>query len=164
MTVAATKQAPDAQPLVGASEAAEIMDVELSTFSHLRRREEQTENSKFPKPVATLRCGPVWKTSEIKKFAMRYEAPRPGPKPSAPTKTPIKKVVAKAPAKATAKAAPTNGGAAKDPAKKAPAKTVAKKAPAKKVAAEKAPAKKLSPAKRAIMRAQAAKADAPATV
>jgi hypothetical protein len=100
----ATKPGPDSQPLVGASEAAEIMNVELSTFSHLRRREEQTEGSKFPKPLAVLRCGPVWKTADIKRFATRYVAPRPGPKPAAAPATPAKATKA---TKAT-KAAPKN--------------------------------------------------------
>jgi len=115
----ATKPGPDSQPLVGASEAAEIMNVELSTFSHLRRREEQTEGSKFPKPMATLRCGPIWKTADIKRFATRYVAPRPGPKPAPATSAPAK------PTKAAAKAQ------AKPVAKKAAAKT----APAIKVVA-----------------------------
>lgn len=137
----ATKPAPDAQPLVGASEAASIMGVELSTFSHLRRREEATADSKFPKPIAVLRCGPIWKTAEVKRFAARYTAPRPGPKPAgAEKRAPIKKVVAKAPAKAVARAAAGNGG--ENPAKKVAAKKAApvKKAPAKRVARKAEPA------------------------
>jgi hypothetical protein len=102
-----TNPGADSQPLVGASEAAEIMDVELSTFSHLRRREEQVEGSKFPKPVAVLRCGPIWKTTDIKRFASKYVAPRPGPKPAAAESKAIKKVAA--PAKKVAAKATTNG-------------------------------------------------------
>lgn len=140
----ATKLGPDSQPLVGASEAAEIMNVELSTFSHLRRREESAEGSKFPKPMAVLRCGPVWKTADIKRFATRYVAPRPGPKPAAVTPVapkPVKKI-AKAPAKptATAKPVPTvkvvstkaNGASLNGKVtvkKAAPRKVVAKKVP-----------------------------------
>lgn len=131
------KPGPGDQPLVGASEAAEIMEVELSTFSHLRRREEATENSKFPKPLAVLRCGPVWKTSEIKRFASKYEAPRPGPKP-APAAKPIRKVTAKTPTKAVAKATPGNGG--NGDAVEKPAKST--KRAAKKVGADKVVAKR----------------------
>jgi hypothetical protein len=143
-----TKTAPDAQPLVGASEAALMMGVELSTFSHLRRRETATENSKFPKPIAVLRCGPIWKTSEIKRFAAKYTAPRPGPKPTAAPRKPTK-VVATAATKPPTKAEiDGNGHAKKVAAKKAPAKAAAISAnvamptvPAKKVAAKR-PAKK----------------------
>ena len=133
-----TKPGADSQPFVGASEAAEIMDVELSTFSHLRRREEQVESSKFPKPVAVLRCGPIWKTTDIKRFASKYVAPRPGPKPAAEVK-PIKKVAA---TKAPAKAAATNGHSETD---KVPTKAPAKKA----VAAKKAVPLSPRPLKRA---------------
>ncbi len=132
-----SKPEADSQPLVGASEAAEIMDVELSTFSHLRRREEAVEGSKFPKPVAILRCGPIWKTTDIKRFANKYVAPRPGPKPAAEVTKPIKKVAAPA-KKVPAKAVATNGH------------TEPEKAPAKKVAAKKtAPLPTKRPLKRA---------------
>jgi hypothetical protein len=132
-----SKPEADSQPLVGASEAAEIMDVELSTFSHLRRREEAVEGSKFPKPVAILRCGPIWKTTDIKRFANKYVAPRPGPKPAAEVAKPIKKVAAPA-KKVPAKAVATNGH------------TEPEKAPAKKVAAKKtAPLPTKRPLKRA---------------
>ena len=102
----ATNPAADSQPLVGASEAAEIMGVELSTFSHLRRREESVEGSKFPKPMAILRCGPVWKTTEIQKFAKRYVAPRPGPKPAATSAAPAKATKATKATKAAPKTTP----------------------------------------------------------
>ncbi len=132
-----SKPEADSQPLVGASEAAEIMDVELSTFSHLRRREEAVEGSKFPKPVAILRCGPIWKTTDIKRFANKYVAPRPGPKPAAEVAKPIKKVAAPA-KKVPAKAVATNGH------------TEPEKVPAKKVAAKKtAPLPTKRPLKRA---------------
>lgn len=119
------KTAPDAQPLVGASEAAEMMGVELSTFSHLRRREAATENSKFPRPIAILRCGPIWKTNEIKRFATKYVAPRPGPKPVGEPRKPTK-VVRQTLTKAPAEAAVAGNGDAKKAAKKAPAKVPAK--------------------------------------
>lgn len=121
----ATKPSPDAQPLVGASEAAEIMDVELSTFSHLRRREEQTEGSKFPKPLAVLRCGPVWKTNDIKRFAAKYVAPRPGPKPVPPVKA----------AKTVSIVVPPPSNVTKLNGKKAAKKAPASKKVAKKVSA-----------------------------
>jgi hypothetical protein len=137
------KTAPDAQPLVGASEAAEMMGVELSTFSHLRRREAATENSKFPLPIAILRCGPIWKTSEIKRFSNKYVKPRPGPKPvgeQVKPKRAVKQTLTKSPEDA---AVAGNGHAKKAPAKKAPAaKVVAKKAPAKAVAVPAKPLKR----------------------
>ena len=93
-------------------------------------RELTEEGSKFPKPVATLRCGPIWKTSEIKRFATRYEKPRPGPKPGAAL--PVKRTRAK---KVAPEAVAGNGQANGEtkPVKKA----AAKKAPAKKIAAKK---------------------------
>jgi hypothetical protein len=127
-----TKPAPDAYPLVGASEAADLMGVELSTFSHLRRREGSVENSKFPKPVAVLRCGPIWKTSEIMRFAKKYEKPRPGPRPTAtPRKLPT--AVVEPPTKPPTKAEVAGNGE-KQTRKKAVAKAPAKTAVAKKAA------------------------------
>jgi hypothetical protein len=121
-----TKPGPGDQPLVGASEAALLLGVELSTFSHLRRREAHEEGSKFPKPVATLRCGPIWKTSEIKRFATKYEKPRPGPKPGAVTPLPTKRTRAR---KISA-AAVAGNGKANGETKRVAKKTVAKKVPA----------------------------------
>src|SRR5262245_8552049 len=134
------KVPPDSQPLVGASEAAAILDVELSTFSHLRRREANNEASKFPAPMAVLRCGPIWKTTDIVRFAKRYTPPPPGPRPgtvvkkATVTKLPVKKTAAKTATKvaATKKAAVGNGDASPDEASVArkPRKVVAKKVPA----------------------------------
>lgn len=139
----ATTPAPDAQPLVGASEAASMMGIELSTFSHLRRREEQIEGSKFPKPLAVLRCGPIWKTSEIRRFAARYTSPRPGPKPipaevMAKAKADLKAKVDGTPTPTPIKAVAKANGA--KPVKKTVAKPVAKKTVAKKAVAKKVPA------------------------
>lgn len=127
-----TNPGPGDQPLVGASEAALLLGVQLSTFSHLRRRELTEEGSKFPKPVATLRCGPIWKTSEIKRFATKYEKPRPGPKPGAAL--PVKRTRAK---KVAPEVVAGNGQADGEtkPVKKAAAKKAVAKRPAKKVAA-----------------------------
>ena len=135
-----TKPAPGDQPLVGASEAAELLGVELSTFSHLRRRESNEAGSRFPKPLATLRCGPIWKTTEIQRFAKRYERPRPGPKPGAVTKLPVKRTRA---VKVAPEAVAGNGKAKANGEKTA--KAVAKKAPSKIAAVKRVPRKVAAP-------------------
>ena len=133
-----TKPGPGDQPLVGASEAAELMGIELSTFSHLRRREAATENgSKFPKPVASLRCGPIWKTTEIQRFAKRYEKPRPGPKPGQAVRK------QRAPKAAIVDNEITVNGEVKKPRKLSAVKTT--KPVAKKMVAKKAVAKVPAP-------------------
>lgn len=130
------KVPPDSQPLVGASEAAAIIDIELSTFSHLRRREAKNGTSRFPAPYAVLRCGPIWKTADIVRFAKRYTPPPPGPKPgtlpvkkATVTKLPVKKTPAKV---AASRKAADNGDAspAEASSPRKPRKVVAKKVPA----------------------------------
>lgn len=108
--------------LVGAAEAAEILGIGNTNFSHLRKQKEGTEDA-FPEPIVTLKCGPIWRKSDAVKYAKNFTPRRRGPKPAedgAPSKPAVKKAAVK---KA---AAPV------------------KKAPAKKLAVKKAPAKKLS--------------------
>lgn len=98
--------------IVGAAEAADILGIGNTNFSHLRKQREGKEDA-FPDPLVTLKCGPIWLRKDVEKFAKTFT---PGRRQST-AGTPVKKVA---------------------PAPKA----VAKKAPAKKVAAKKAPAKR----------------------
>lgn len=102
--------------LVGAAEAAEILGIGNTNFSHLRKQKEGTDDA-FPEPLVVLKCGPIWRKSDAVKYAKTFTPRRRGPKPA------------------------EEGAPSKPVAKKAPAKKVA---PPKKAAAKKAPAKKLS--------------------
>lgn len=98
--------------IVGAAEAAEILGIGNTNFSHLRKQREGTDDA-FPDPDWQLKCGPIWKRSVVEKWAKGFTPGRRGAAAGKPTKK-----VAAAP------------------------KAVAKKAPSKKAAAAKAPAKK----------------------
>jgi hypothetical protein len=98
--------------IVGAAEAAEILGIGNTNFSHLRKHREGTDDA-FPDPLVTLKCGPIWLRKDVEKYAKTFTPGRRGSAAGAPVKK-----VAPAP------------------------KAVAKKAPAKKVAATKAPAKR----------------------
>jgi predicted DNA-binding transcriptional regulator AlpA len=49
--------------LAGVSEAADVLGI-------VRQRVHQllTTDQDFPKPIATLRCGPIWDTSELRTY------------------------------------------------------------------------------------------------
>lgn len=98
--------------IVGAAEAADILGIGNTNFSHLRKQREGKDDA-FPDPLVTLKCGPIWLRKDVERFGKTFT---PGRRQSTAGK-PVKKVAA------------------------AP-KAVAKKAPSKKVAAKKAPAKR----------------------
>lgn len=98
--------------IVGAAEAAEILGIGNTNFSHLRKQREGTDDA-FPEPDWQLKCGPIWKRSVVEKWAKSFT---PGRRPS------------------------SNGAKVTKPAAKKVAP--AKKAPAKKAAAKKTVAKK----------------------
>lgn len=50
--------------LVGNAEAAALLGISGMNFCHLRRKMGGT----FPAPVAELRCGPIWRSSDIDAF------------------------------------------------------------------------------------------------
>ncbi len=60
--------------LVGIQEAASIVNVSSQRISSLRK----AENANFPRPVVSLRCGPIYLSSEVKDFA---DIPRPVGRP-----------------------------------------------------------------------------------
>lgn len=80
--------------IVGAAEAAEILDIGNTNFSHLRKQRAESDDA-FPEPLVTLKCGPIWKKSDVDKYAKTFTKGRRGPKPSAETPAPRKKVAAK---------------------------------------------------------------------
>jgi hypothetical protein len=88
--------------IVGAAEAAEILDIGNTNFSHLRKQRADTDDA-FPEPMVTLKCGPIWKKSDVDKYAKTFTKGRRGPKPADATapskaiakKSVVKKVVAK---------------------------------------------------------------------
>lgn len=78
----------DVYDLVGAAEAAEMLGIGTPNFSHLRADEEKKgEDSLFPEPVVKLRCGPIWKRTDMAIFANTYGKRKPGapPKVAAPS-------------------------------------------------------------------------------
>lgn len=76
--------------IVGAAEAAEILDIGNTNFSHLRKQRADTDDA-FPEPMVVLKCGPIWKKSDVNKYAKTFTKGRRGPKPQ----TPVKKTAAK---------------------------------------------------------------------
>jgi predicted DNA-binding transcriptional regulator AlpA len=71
---------PDEEPavpltldLVGAAEAADMLGIGRAALWERRRQHE-----KFPKPVAELRCGPIWLRWQIQHYAA--EEARLGPR------------------------------------------------------------------------------------
>jgi hypothetical protein len=88
--------------IVGAAEAADILDIGNTNFSHLRKQRADTDDA-FPDPMVVLKCGPIWKKSDVNKYAKTFTKGRRGPKPSDATAPPkavakkavVKKVVAK---------------------------------------------------------------------
>jgi prophage regulatory protein len=59
--------------LMGPSEVAEHLGISKQRVIQLRHI-----NSKFPKPVAELKCGPIWLAEDIEQFA---KIPRPVGRP-----------------------------------------------------------------------------------
>lgn len=60
-----TVEVTSPQPLVGTSEAAEMLEVNKSQIGRWVR------TGKFPEPIARLAAGPVWEASQIEAFASR---------------------------------------------------------------------------------------------
>lgn len=117
--------------IVGAAEAADILGIGNTNFSHLRKQRAGTDNA-FPEPATQLKCGPIWLKRDVDKYAKTFT---PGRRPAA--------VKEKAPEKPAAKTADARKVAASKkvaaPAKAAPKRLAGKRAPSKK-----APAKKLA--------------------
>src|SRR3954454_13617899 len=59
--------------LAGAAEAADILGVTRQQVDRLAARPD------FPKPVAVLRAGRIWRTRDIERWARQHADRRPGP-------------------------------------------------------------------------------------
>lgn len=107
---------PSIPTLVGSAEAAKLLDIGPTNFSHLRKKMEIAGDESFPQPVTQLQCGPIWRESDMVKFKRHYDSRRrrvrstngdaaeaPAAKPAAKTTKPAAKVAPKAAPKARAK-------------------------------------------------------------
>jgi len=107
-------------PLVGSAEAARLLEIGPTNFSHLRKKMEDAGDDSFPAPITKLQCGPIWLESDMVKFKKHYDARRrrvrsngdaaaPAAKaaPAKPTKTVAKNAAAKPRAKSAGKATAT---------------------------------------------------------
>jgi hypothetical protein len=90
---------------VGSAEAAELLDIGPTNFSHLRKKMADAGDENFPEPAMQFRMGPAWLKADMLKFKKHYDARRRRVRPTngdAPViETPVE---TKAPAKAAAKA------------------------------------------------------------
>ena len=60
----------------GSAEAAKMLGIGPTNFSHLKRKEEVIEGSKFPLPFIELQCGPIWTKTSMLKFKKDYDSRR----------------------------------------------------------------------------------------
>lgn len=108
--------------LVGSAEAAKILDIGPTNFSHLFKKMSIAGDESFPEPVQRLQCGPIWTKNSMVKFQKHYESRRRRVRsstngdatvvetPAAPVKAaakPRKAAATKAVAKASTAKAPT---------------------------------------------------------
>ena len=68
--------------LIGASEAAKLLGIGQTNFSHLQAKERKWEDSQFPEPIARLACGPIWLEADMLRFKEHYDARRRRPVPN----------------------------------------------------------------------------------
>src|SRR4029077_6187361 len=62
--------------LIGSAEAAELLAIGPTNFSHLRKKMDLAGDENFPRPVFDLRCGPIWRESDMVKFKKHYDSRR----------------------------------------------------------------------------------------
>jgi len=74
---------PTTYDLVGSAEAAKLLEIGPTNFSHLRKKMTDANDESFPAPVIQLQCGPIWKTSDMVKFKKHYDARRRRVRPAA---------------------------------------------------------------------------------
>lgn len=98
---------------VGSAEAADLLEIGPTNFSHLRKKMEIAGDTSFPTPYVELRCGPIWTKTDMVKFKKHYDSRR-------------------------RRVRSSNGDSAVVEETAKPAKATTTKAPAKKVAAKKA--------------------------
>jgi len=104
-------------PLVGSAEAAKLLEIGPTNFSHLRKKMIDANDDNFPDPVQQLQCGPIWLEKDMLKFKKHYDARRRrvratnGDAPVAETPAPKTSKAAKTPATKAPAAKETNGKA-----------------------------------------------------
>jgi hypothetical protein len=106
---------PSTYDLVGSAEAAKLLEIGPTNFSHLRKKMVDANDESFPAPVIQLQCGPIWKTSDMVKFKKHYDARRRRVRGATNGDAPVVETKAKptkAVAKAAAKPAPKRRGKA----------------------------------------------------
>jgi hypothetical protein len=62
--------------LVGSAEAAKILEIGPTNFSHLRKKMIDAGDTNFPEPIARLQCGPIWQEKDMLKFKKHYDSRR----------------------------------------------------------------------------------------
>ncbi len=62
--------------LVGSAEAAKLLEIGPTNFSHLRKKMNDAGDTNFPTPIAQLQCGPIWTEKDMLKFKKHYDARR----------------------------------------------------------------------------------------
>ena len=121
--------------LVGSAEAASLLEIGPTNFSHLRRKMEEAEDANFPAPVIKLQCGPIWRKADMIKFKKHYDSRRRRVRSSNGDAPVVEQLPAAAP-KATAKKSVAKTTAAKPRGKSGGKATATEdKAPPKKLLA-----------------------------
>lgn len=62
--------------LVGSAEAAKMLDIGPTNFSHLRKKMVDANDPNFPEPIQRLQCGPIWLEKDMLKFKKHYDSRR----------------------------------------------------------------------------------------
>lgn len=106
--------------LVGSKEAAQLLGIGSTNFSHLARKMREAGDTNFPEPVLQLAMGPLWERKAMEKFQKHYEARRRRVRSANGDTVTVETVKATPAKKAAATKAPAKKAAAK------PRKTVAK--------------------------------------
>jgi hypothetical protein len=61
---------------IGSAEAAELLEIGPTNFSHLRSKMEKANDESFPAPLWKLRSGPVWLLQDMIAFKKHYDSRR----------------------------------------------------------------------------------------
>ena len=107
---------PTTYDLLGSAEAAKLLEIGPTNFSHLRKKMVDANDESFPAPVAQLQCGPIWTRRDMDKFKKSYDARRRRVRPAANGDAATVETT-KADAPKAAKAAKTSTAKPKAPAK-----------------------------------------------
>ena len=68
---------PDGDALLGLAETAELLAISKAALCERRRRAKDGSKRKpgLPEPVALLRCGPIWRRSQIEEYRRQEVVP-----------------------------------------------------------------------------------------